>query len=321
MNQSINKFASWFKFASWLLCAALLTACGSDHHDHGAPMSYDTSFSPDMSIVEKWKNIKLIDVHNHGACCVYDPEFRSIVERYYVDRIVLFGNISDPAALESDTSTWAAYQATPSKIIPFFSGFEMYDAKGIDRVITNLNKGYFGIGETVAASYYSPVASKAAWKAQHPMDGNLPRIYELCAQYKVPILLHIDPLDGNPVEPVQKLEVALKTYPDTIFILGHGNAYNPPANINYLLDNYSNVYIDFFAGFTIYNSDSRFGLDPWVALVKQYPDRFMVSTDSGYGVGLSHAYYAIYAFIDAINDETLANKVAHENFLNLIQSR
>ncbi len=92
----------------------------------------------------------------------------------------------------------------------------MYDEEAIAIVKAKLEKGYYGIGESVAASTYSPLTSQLQWKSLHPMDGNLPAIYELCATYKVPILLHIDPPFG---EPITKLEDALRTYPDTIFYI------------------------------------------------------------------------------------------------------
>ncbi|WP_156043376.1 hypothetical protein [Paenibacillus sp. UNC451MF] len=104
----------------------------------------------------------------------------------------------------------------PDKFYPFFSGFPMYDEEAIAIVKAKLEKGYYGIGESVAASTYSPLTSQLQWKSLHPMDGNLPAIYELCATYKVPILLHIDPPFG---EPITKLEDALRTYPDTIFYI------------------------------------------------------------------------------------------------------
>lgn len=133
-----------------------------------------------------------------------------------VDKTVLFGAISEPAAMLSDKLSWEAYMKYPDKFYPFFSGFPMYDEEAIAIVKAKLEKGYYGIGESVAASTYSPLTSQLQWKSLHPMDGNLPAIYELCATYKVPILLHIDPPFG---EPITKLEDALRTYPDTIFYI------------------------------------------------------------------------------------------------------
>jgi predicted TIM-barrel fold metal-dependent hydrolase len=299
-----------------------LLACGGGHkkHNNDGVDAYGY-FSPDMNVVEKWKHLQVIDVHNHEACCFNDSQHVNLANQYYIHKTVLFGNISDPEGLQTDALSWEAYKKHPDKIIPFFAAFEIDDPKGIERVAENLEKGYFGVGEIVAASTYSPVASRAKWKAQHPMHGNLPKVYELCADYHVPILLHIDPLDFPPYEPIQKLEEALKAYPATQFILAHANAYNNPENVRHFLENYNNIYMDFFAAFTLLNKESHFTLNDWVSLMKEYPDRFMLSTDSGYEVGLSQAYYAIYLTLDAINYNNISYKIAHENFMNLIQSK
>ena len=45
--------------------------------------------------------------------------------------------------------------------------------------INNLEKGYYGIGEIVGASTYSPETSRLAWKAEDPNAGHLPEIYQL----------------------------------------------------------------------------------------------------------------------------------------------
>ncbi len=290
-----------------------LIACGSGSGGD------DKKFSPNMQIVEKWKHLKMIDIHNHDACCdkAYQ-RYKQLFDTYYIDKIVLFGDISEPSAINTDEVAWNAYKDNPARIIPFFSGFEMYQPQGLDRVVANIKKGYFGVGETVAASTNSPVASVVAWKAQHPMDGNLPQIYKICADYDVPILLHIDPLSGFSIE---KLEEALKAFPTTKFILGHVNAYNSPANLVHLPATYSNLYLDFLPGFTRYNPDSAYSLKDWIPLIKQYPDRFMLSTDSGYGVGHEEALFAMYELIDLINDEAIAKKIARENFLNLIKAK
>ena len=44
----------------------------------------------------------------------------------------------------------------------------------------------------------------------------------------------------------------------------------------------------------------------------------MVSSDSGTGINYDNAYSAIYELFDLIGDETIINKLAHENFLKLI---
>lgn len=64
----------------------------------------------------------------------------------------------------------------------------------------------------------------------------------MIAEYKAPILLHIDPPSG---QPVAKLEQALSEHPDTIFIFAHINAYNTPDEVDRLMGKYPNLYADF----------------------------------------------------------------------------
>ncbi len=200
---------------------------------------------------ERYQDLRLIDIHNHDSANV--DRVMSDWNALYVDQTVIFGAISEPRAIRSDQRGLRAYSHYPDRVFPFFAGVDTYGEDGVEQVRANLEQGYYGIGEIVGASSYSPMTSNLAWKAEHPHDGNLPAIYDLAADYGVPVLLHIDPPDGYPI---QKLEEALDAHPDTILIFAHANAYNSPSNIDRLLAVHPNLSIDFFAGFTAYNQDS-----------------------------------------------------------------
>ncbi|PUA36549.1 hypothetical protein C8Z91_24470 [Paenibacillus elgii] len=150
------------------------------------------------------------------------------------------------------------------------------------------------------------------------MDGNLPAIYELCAAYKVPILLHIDPPFG---EPIIKLEEALRCFSDTVFIFGHANVFNPPKNIENLLSRYNNLYVDFFAGFTVYDPSNDFPLVNYIPLIKKYSERILLSTDSATAQNLDYAkaINAMYEVIELCEDNAIAERIGRLNFLELIE--
>lgn len=268
-------------------------------------------------LVAEYGDLQLVDSHNHDASRFQYYHERSNWEKNGVDRIVLFGDVSEPSAIQTDNVAWGAYEESPERIIPFFSGVNLLDEAGLQTVKDNLEKGYFGIGEIAAASTYSPALANVAWKTKHPMDGILPEIYKLCAEYKAPVLLHIDPPSG---EPINKLEQALEANPDTIFIFGHINAYNTPDNVENLLRKHPNLYADFFAGFTAFNPESTNQLDDFIPIIKQFPDRFVLSTDSGYGLtgGEEKAIEGMYRLIDALNDRHIARQVAGGNLERLI---
>ncbi|SMF64462.1 Predicted metal-dependent hydrolase of the TIM-barrel fold [Paenibacillus uliginis N3/975] len=271
-----------------------------------------TSKDTSSDVQELYRDITLIDIHNHDAS---NPNAVKTWTDYGIDRIVLFGSISEPSAKVTDQLAWDHYRKNPSHVYPSFAGFPVYDEEGLSVVKENLEQGYLNIGEIAAASTYSPIVSKLEWKSEHPNDGYLPKIYELAATYRVPVLLHIDPPNGPPIE---HLKQALEQHPDTTFIFGHANAYNMPENIKPLLEKYPNLYIDFFAGFTAYSPDSKHKLEDYVPLMEQYPDRFMLSTDSGYGLNASHAAHALYEIIDLLTPET-AQKAAYQNYERLIE--
>lgn len=269
----------------------------------------------DAPLHEKYKDLQLIDIHNHDAP-MYEKSL-PIWESYHIGKTVLFGDVSEPSAMVTDAITWEAYQKYPDRIIPFFSGFDMHDAAGIETVIENLEKGYLGIGETVAASTISPFTSKVKWKAEHPMDGNLPEVYRLAAEYKVPVLLHIDPTTG----PANvQLEEALQKYRDTIIIFAHHNVFNPPENMERMLSDHPNLYVDFFAGFTGYNAASPYKSEDYIKIMEKYPDRFFLSTDSAVEMTYAEAIPAMYEVLDMLTPET-RKKVASENFQNIIDAQ
>jgi hypothetical protein len=275
-------------------------------------------------LVEKYGNLGLTDVHNHDASGPYESKLGDW-EWLKVKRVVLFGDASEPSAIQTDAVAWEAYQAHPELIIPFFSGFDLHSPSSLDTVRTNLEKGYMGLGEIVAASISSPVVSKVLWKGDHPMDGYLPQIYALCAEYKAPILLHIDPPNGWAVG---KLEEAMRQYPDTAFLFAHINAFNSPESIEALMEKHSNLYADFSAGFTAYSPESSNKLEDFLPLIRRFPDRVLLSTDSGYGLqyGATPATYgettaidAMYRLLDLVDDPVLQRKLAHDNFDALVR--
>lgn len=278
-----------------------------------------------QDLIEVYKELPLIDVHSHDVKLVDSNEKRiqdygsymNVWDTYGIDQTVLFGDISEPSAVQSDRLTWTYYEKYKDYIIPSFAGIPLdKNENGVEIVKGKLEQGYLNIGEILAASTYSPFAN-VQWKAKHPYDGILPEIYKLAGEYKVPILLHIDPPNGSPIK---SLKVALKNHPKTTFIFAHGNVYNSPGNLGLLLKEYDNLYIDFYAGFSLYNKGREQDLEDFVHLIEKYPDRFFLGSDSGYDIGLENSYKAMYELIDMLSPETAA-MVASENYKKLIEEQ
>ncbi|MDR6550457.1 amidohydrolase family protein [Paenibacillus qinlingensis] len=284
----------------------------SPKHDLQVIQNIRKNRNSGKELYEIYRDLTLIDIHNHDAG---NPNVVSKWGQYGIDRIVLFGDISEPSAQATDLLAWQHYQLEPTNLYPSFAGFPIYEPEGLSIIKEKLEQGYLNIGEVAAASTASPVVSKVKWKAAHPNDGYFPQIYELAADYHVPILLHIDPPNGSAIV---HLEEALNEHPNTNIIFGHANAYNSPDNIKKILEKHTNLYIDFFPGFTSYNPDSSNKLVDFIPLIEQFPDRFMLSTDSGYGLTTEKAAKALYETIDLLSPET-ALKVAYQNYERFIE--
>lgn len=270
------------------------------------------------ALLQQYGSLPLSDAHNHDASDTKYISMQNMWKRDAMDRVILFGDVSESSAIRTDAYAWNAYIERPDFFVPYFSGFNLHDPSSLEVVRNNLEQGYFGLGEIAAASYNSPVVSRVEWKAKDPMDGFLPQIYELCAEYQAPILLHIDPPNGFVID---KLEEALAAHPQTTFIFGHANAYNSPGNIKQLLEKYDNIYMDFFAGFTVLNMESSNRIEDFLPVMKQFPDRFMLSTDSGFGLASEDAAVeAMYRVMDAIGDPALIKKVAYDNLDTILRN-
>jgi predicted TIM-barrel fold metal-dependent hydrolase len=273
-----------------------------------------------------YKDIPVIDVHSHDVSFLHTSEMRSQDPgsshkeywlKYGMDKTVLFGDVSEPSAVRTDELTWNYYKKYPTIIYPSFSGFPLNEEEnGLEMVTEKLEKGYLNIGEIYAASTFSPSAN-VAWKGEHPYYGILPEVYDLAATYKVPVLLHIDPPKGTPILYFKK---ALKNHPNTVFIFAHGNVYNSPQQLKGLLGQFDNLYIDFFAGFTKYNQGSSYKLEDFVSLIEEYPDRFVLGSDSGIEVGLENSYRAMYELLHMLTPKTM-QKVGYQNYERLIEEQ
>jgi predicted TIM-barrel fold metal-dependent hydrolase len=294
------------KITTMTIYLLLLSCCTTQHI---------TKKVPDNII--STNDIRIIDSHNHDAAKEKYKSTIKIWNKYNVDKIILFGNISEPAAIYTDKIAFSAYKKYPKRIIPFIAGINIFDQSCLDYITKKFEEGVCGIGEIVAASAYSPMTSKLPWKGKDSLDGFLPQIYDICGKYGKPILLHIDPPNEYQL---QKLVDAAEKYQNTKFIFAHANAYTSPETLGHLISKTKNIYMDFFAGFTAFNKDSSFKLIDFVPLIEAYPERFIVSTDSGYAVGYENAYMAIFELLNLLKRET-AIKLAHENIENILYKK
>jgi len=89
-----------------------------------------------------------------------------------------------------------------------------------------------------------------------------------------------------------------------------------------MLKTYPNLWIDL--SWVVYSMDVAPSGTPsqeWVALVEEFPDRFMLGTDEvGHFEDYDEAISRYYVFLDALSPKT-ARLVAAENFLRILPRR
>jgi hypothetical protein len=89
-----------------------------------------------------------------------------------------------------------------------------------------------------------------------------------------------------------------------------------------MLKTYPNLWIDL--SWVVYSMDvapSGIPTEEWVAIVEEFPDRFMLGTDKiGHYEDYDEAISKYYVFLDALSPKT-ARLVARENFLRILPQR
>jgi hypothetical protein len=304
-----------------LSCTALVGACSTaPAQQPSPPAKQEPAPAPPATATplwEKYADLKLVDVHNHDASRSWKGSV-STWTKYHVDRIALMGNVSEPAAIDTDKVAWQAYAEQPERFYPIFSGFDLHDASSLEVVRANLEQGYYGLGEIIVASTKSPITSGLKWKGLDAMDGYLPQIYKLIATYKAPILIHIDPTTDAQIA---KLEEALDASPETVIIWGHANAGAvTPATLDRLLAKHPNLYIDFLAIVADQMPERSGSLADYAKVITAHKERFLLGSDSGAGDSLSAAYESCYKLLDLLDRET-AKLVASGNYTRLIEAQ
>jgi hypothetical protein len=94
-----------------------------------------------QQLVEQYRDLKLIDAHNHDASGNKYQGMLDTWKLYGINQVVLFGAVSEPTAILTDEISLNAYKENPDLIIPFFSGFDMHDKASLKVVKDNLEKG------------------------------------------------------------------------------------------------------------------------------------------------------------------------------------
>lgn len=226
----------------------------------------------------------LIDVHSH----LYKNEQN-------VDDLIAFMDanqirqmaISGITLGESDEGVRRAGIVYPDRLLPFLRDFDPVAETSVAYVKNRLASGWYrGVGEIFLNGHGRSV------RADHPV---LQRIYEIAAERRVPVLLHLTIGSAGVEEPatteqVRQLASVLSRNPKTMFILGHCGAGPLPRHpqfmmqLRYLLTRYPNLSLD------ISRLESEFFADDGrrstigtelLRLMIRFPHAFLVGFDLG----------------------------------------
>jgi len=222
------------------------------------------------------------------------------------------------------------------RLAPFISGFnptDMNAARHVEALIQRYPGLWRGIGEVITRhDDLTALTAGETARANHPA---LMKVYRLAGRYDLPVLLHSNLTSLREETPIYlgELEEALKSNPDTRFVLAHAGTSGgveerqaPLATLNEiiraLLERYDNLYVDLSWSvrehYLIKDGEPRAA---WVALIEDHPDRFVLGSDV---VGHFDSIGAILGeyrpLLDAL-PKPVADKLRAENARALLPER
>ncbi len=217
------------------------------------------------------------------------------------------------------------------KIHPFVCGINPTDRNAIDH-IKRMYEWYpdlwEGIGEVLTR--HDDLTALTYGEQARANHVALDSIYDFAADHDLPICIHSDISSVWEHEPIylHEIEEAVKNHPETRFIWAHAGISRRivvPSliqDLRRMLKTYPNLWIDL--SWVVYPMDivpNNIPDKDWIALVEEFPDRFMIGTDSiGHFSDYHKNIMSYYVFLDALSPRT-ARLVARDNFLSILPKR
>ena len=214
---------------------------------------------------------------------------------------------------------------------PFICGFNGADRNAVDHVRRMLEwyPGLWeGIGEVMTR--HDDLTALTYGEPPHADSPSLDPIYDLAAENDLPVSVHSDVSSVWKREPLylNEVENAVRRHAKTRFIWCHAGIsrrIDVPGlvpELRRLLKANANLWIDL--SWVVYDSYLIKGNKPdekWLALIEEFPDRFMIGSDKvGKFGNYPHEIQRYYCLLDALRPET-AKKLGRDNFLALLPKR
>ena len=224
---------------------------------------------------------------------------------------------------------------------PFCCGVDCtdkYAADQIERLLKMYPNFWQGIGELM--SRHDDLTALTYGEGVHMDSPAFCRIYDLAADYGLPVLVHHNISPQNSATPLymEELERALEHNRKTKIIWAHvgvSRRIEMEDLLIYageLLSRHPNLYVDiswvFFENYiqcdllaklTRVEEKSNIFADMWAALIEKYSDRIMIGTDKvGHWENYTHEITKYYLLLDRMSPETAEN-ICRKNILSLIK--
>ena len=224
---------------------------------------------------------------------------------------------------------------------PFCFGLDctdQYAADQIERLLKMYPGFWCGIGEIM--SRHDDLTALTYGEGIHVDNPSFCRIFDLAADYDLPVLVHHNISPQNAKEPLYKeeLERALEYNRKTKIIWAHvgvSRRIEMEDLLIYageLLNDHPNLYVDiswvFFENYVegdlfdkISNGDEKTMVfaDMWTALIEKYNDRVMIGSDKvAHWTDYPHEINKYYLLLDRMTPETV-EKICRKNILSLIK--
>lgn len=222
------------------------------------------------------------------------------------------------------------------RLAPFISGFnptDMNAARHVEALIERYPGLWRGIGEVITRhDDLTALTAGETARANHPA---LMKVYRLAGRHDLPVLLHGNLTSLREETPIYlgELEDALKSNPDTRFVLAHAGTSGgvekrqaPLATLNEiiraLLERYDNLYVDLSWSvrehYLIEDGEPR---PAWVTLIRDHPDRFVLGSDVvGHFDSIGAILDEYRPLLDAL-PKPVADKLRAENARALLPER
>ena len=210
------------------------------------------------------------------------------------------------------------------------SGFDSTDLGAVDMIAKRMKEfpGLFRcIGEVMSRhDDLTNLTTGERPRANHPA---LMRVYDFAGQNRIPVSIHHNIAPVSPGENYKdphylpELLEAFEEFPDTTFIWCHAGISRRvviadlPGHLDRMLAKQGgHVYIDL--SWVVYPDYILKDLLAWVALIKKYPNNFMIGSDAVGRFGDYPDQIRVYdELFAALGDRALIAKLAQGNFLRI----